>query len=60
MMHGVLLNTYREFIEVLEAHTAFIPENTLLDNNIIDTILEERRPMSHTIQVCLFKFSLYI
>lgn len=56
-MYRILLNTYREFIGILEAHTAFIPENTSLDNNVIDTILEDRRPISHTIQVC---YSLYI
>lgn len=51
-MHGVLLNSYREFIEVLEAHTAFLPDNTLLDNNVIDTVILEERRLSHAIQVC--------
>lgn len=56
-MHEILLNTYREIIGVFEMHTAFIPEDILLDNNVIDTIIEERRPVSHAIQVC---FLLYI
>lgn len=54
MIHGLLENTYREFIGILEMHTAFMPEDTLLDNNITDVILEECRPISHAIQVCFY------
>jgi len=53
MMHGLLINTYKELLEVLEMHAAFVPEDKLLDNNILDVVLKENRPISHAIQVRL-------
>lgn len=57
-MHRLLLNTYKELLQIFERHIIFLPKAALLDNDIIDIILEEDRPISHTIQV-LFKFCMH-
>lgn len=51
-MHGLLLNTYKDLIEVLKIHTSFLPDDDLIDNDVIDLPLKENRPASHKIQVC--------
>lgn len=53
MMHGLLLNAYTEFMEVLKIHTESLPDDDLINNDKIDLILEENRPASHCIQVNL-------
>lgn len=51
MLHGLLLNTYREFIQALKLHAEFLPAIDLIDNDVIDNALQENRPPSHRIQV---------
>ncbi|CAL7933549.1 unnamed protein product [Xylocopa violacea] len=60
MMHGLLLNTYREFLQALKVHTEFLPDDELLDNDIIDIPLKENRPPSHRIQLPYFVVDLLI
>nr|XP_033183004.1 dynein heavy chain 6, axonemal [Bombus vancouverensis nearcticus] len=51
MMHDLLLNTYREFIQLLKIYTEFLPNDESIDNDIIDLPLKENRPPSHRIQL---------
>ncbi|XP_054012221.1 dynein axonemal heavy chain 6 [Hylaeus anthracinus] len=60
MMHTLLLNAYVEFIEALKIHTEFLPDNDLIDNDVIDVPLKENRPSSHRIQSPLFVVDLLI
>ncbi|XP_043248669.1 dynein axonemal heavy chain 6 [Colletes gigas] len=60
MMHGLLLNAYVEFIEALKIHTEFLPNNDLIDNDVIDLPLKENRPSSHRIQSPYFDVDLLI
>nr|XP_031828293.1 dynein heavy chain 6, axonemal [Nomia melanderi] len=40
MMHGLLINTYVEFIKVLQAHMEFLPSEEMIDNDVIDLPLK--------------------
>lgn len=51
MMHNLLSNTYRGFIQLLKIYTEFLPNDESIDNDIIDLPLKENRPPSHRIQV---------
>lgn len=51
MMHGLLLNTYVEFLNTLKIHTEFLPDDQLIENDVIDIVIKENRPPSHKIQV---------
>ncbi|KAK2585046.1 hypothetical protein KPH14_008566 [Odynerus spinipes] len=44
MMHGLLLNTYRSFVDVLNNHSAYLLDDELLDNDLIDVTLEPPIP----------------
>ncbi|XP_076764569.1 dynein heavy chain at 16F [Xylocopa sonorina] len=60
MMHGLLLNTYRKFLQALKIHTEFLPDDDSLDNDTIDMPLKENRPPSHRIQLPYFVVDLLI
>ncbi|KAK9295362.1 hypothetical protein QLX08_010308 [Tetragonisca angustula] len=51
MMHVLLLNTYRELIQLLKIYTEFLPDDEAIDNDVIDLPLKENRPLSHRIQL---------
>lgn len=40
MMQIFLLNTYRSFLDVLKNHSASLPDDASLDNDLIDVVLE--------------------
>ena len=50
-MHVLLLNTYRELIQLLKIYTEFLPDDESIDNDVIDLPLKENRQSSHRIQV---------
>ncbi|XP_026666919.1 dynein heavy chain 6, axonemal [Ceratina calcarata] len=60
MMHGLLLNTYREYLQALKIHTEFLPDEESIDNDVIDMPLKENRPASHRVQLPYFVVDLLI
>lgn len=44
MMQIFLLNTYRSFLDVLKNHSAYLPDDESLDNDLIDVVLEPPLP----------------
>ncbi|XP_076248728.1 dynein heavy chain at 16F [Calliopsis andreniformis] len=60
MRHGLLLNTYVEILNALKIHTEFLPNDELIDNDLIDIPIKENRPPSHRIQFPYFLVDLII
>ncbi|CAK9798189.1 Dynein axonemal heavy chain 6 [Anthophora quadrimaculata] len=60
MMHGLLINTYQEFIQALKIHTEVLPDDDLIDNDVIDNPLKEKRQPQDRIQFPYFVVDLLI
>ncbi|XP_076377925.1 dynein heavy chain at 16F [Megalopta genalis] len=50
MMHGLLINSYVEFIKALESHVDSLPEDELIDNDTIDVPIKETESSIHRLQ----------
>ncbi|XP_076649863.1 dynein heavy chain at 16F [Halictus rubicundus] len=60
MMHGLLINTYVEFIDALKIHMDCLPIDEAIDNDEIDQPLKETRTSTHRVEWPYFVVDLLI